>query len=110
MRGILEWLNLDSVPGVGVALRVFSILLALAGTWALFTWACDGPAAFLLTQLGRYDLLPFREEEVRYEYEIVFPSRARVLAASLAFALLRSVLLPTRAGEERAAYDAPRIA
>ena len=78
--------------------------------WALFTWAWDGPAAFLLTQLGRYDLLPFREEEVRYEYEIVFPSRARVLAASLAFALLRSVLLPTRAGDERAAYDAPRIA
>ncbi|RMB76412.1 inner membrane protein YhjD [Rhodococcus sp. SBT000017] len=38
MRSILEWANLDSVPGVGIALRVFSILLALAGTWALFTW------------------------------------------------------------------------
>lgn len=38
MRSILEWANLDTVPGVGVALRVFSILLALAGTWALFTW------------------------------------------------------------------------
>ena len=48
MRGILEWLNLDSVPGVGVALRVFSILLALAGTWALFTWVISR-----LPQIGR---------------------------------------------------------
>ncbi|OZF41701.1 inner membrane protein YhjD [Rhodococcus sp. 14-2483-1-1] len=38
MRSILEWANLDSVPGVGIALRIFSVLLALAGTWALFTW------------------------------------------------------------------------
>lgn len=38
MRSILELVELDDVPGVGIALRVFSILLALAGTWALFTW------------------------------------------------------------------------
>lgn len=37
-RSILEWANLDSVPGVGIGLRIFSVLLALAATWVLFTW------------------------------------------------------------------------
>lgn len=38
MRAILGWVNLDSVPGVGVVLRIVSVLLALFATWALFTW------------------------------------------------------------------------
>lgn len=38
MRRILELVGLDTVPGVGVALRIFSIVLAVAATWALFTW------------------------------------------------------------------------
>jgi membrane protein len=37
-RTILRWLNLEDVPGMGVLLRVVSILVALAATWALFTW------------------------------------------------------------------------
>lgn len=37
-RTILEWLKLDGVPGMGVLLRLVSILVALTATWALYTW------------------------------------------------------------------------
>lgn len=35
---VLRWLTVDGVPGMGVLVRVVSIIVALAGTWALFTW------------------------------------------------------------------------
>lgn len=38
MRSLLELVNLDGVPGVGVALRAVSVVLALVATWAVFTW------------------------------------------------------------------------
>lgn len=37
-RAVLAWLKIDGVPGMGVLIRVVSILLALAATWAVFTW------------------------------------------------------------------------
>ncbi|MET0196548.1 inner membrane protein YhjD [Rhodococcus sp. RS1C4] len=38
MRSLLELANLDQAPGVGILLRVVSVLLALAATWAVMTW------------------------------------------------------------------------
>lgn len=38
MRSLLELVNLDEAPGVGILLRVVSVLLALVATWAVFTW------------------------------------------------------------------------
>lgn len=38
MRQVLEWVGLENVPGVSVALRVVSLLISLLITWMLFTW------------------------------------------------------------------------
>lgn len=38
MRSLLELVNLDTVPGVGVFLRIVSVLLAIVATWLVFTW------------------------------------------------------------------------
>ena len=38
MKHILEWLGLEEVPGVGVLLRVVSLLVSLLVSWLLFTW------------------------------------------------------------------------
>ncbi|ORI18120.1 inner membrane protein YhjD [Rhodococcus sp. 1168] len=38
MRSLLEFVKLDNAPGVGILLRVVSVLLALVATWGLFTW------------------------------------------------------------------------
>jgi membrane protein len=38
MKDVLEWLGLQDVPGVGVALRAVSLLTSLFVSWALFTW------------------------------------------------------------------------
>jgi membrane protein len=38
MRQILEWLGLQDLPAVGVALQVASIFLSLFISWLLFTW------------------------------------------------------------------------
>lgn len=38
MRSLLELVNLDEAPGVGVLLRIVSVLLALLATSAVFTW------------------------------------------------------------------------
>lgn len=38
MRRVLEWVGLEHVPGVGVALRVVSVLFSLLISWMLFTW------------------------------------------------------------------------
>ncbi|AYJ49168.1 inner membrane protein YhjD [Rhodococcus sp. P1Y] len=38
MKSLLELVNLGEVPGVSVLLRIVSVLLALAATWALFVW------------------------------------------------------------------------
>jgi membrane protein len=38
MRHLLEWLGLQDVPGVGVALRVVSLLMSILISWLLFTW------------------------------------------------------------------------
>jgi membrane protein len=38
MKKILEWFGLQEVPGVGVALRVASLLVSLLISWLLFTW------------------------------------------------------------------------
>jgi membrane protein len=37
-RHLLEWLGLQDVPGVGVALRVVSLLMSVLVSWLLFTW------------------------------------------------------------------------
>src|SRR6185312_10214145 len=39
MRNVLEWLGLQDVPGVGVLLRVVSLLVSVMISWLLFTWA-----------------------------------------------------------------------
>src|SRR3954465_13050048 len=39
MRNVLEWLGLQDVPGVGVLLRVVSLLVSVLISWLLFTWA-----------------------------------------------------------------------
>ena len=38
MKHVLEWLGLQDVPGVGVALRVVSLLMSVLVSWLLFTW------------------------------------------------------------------------
>lgn len=38
MRQVLEWVGLEDVPGVGVALRVVSVLTSLLISWLLYTW------------------------------------------------------------------------
>jgi membrane protein len=38
MKHVLEWLGLQNVPGVDMALRVASLLVSLVITWLLFTW------------------------------------------------------------------------
>ena len=38
MRHVLEWLGLENVPGVGLALRVASLLVSILISWLLFLW------------------------------------------------------------------------
>lgn len=38
MKRILEWLGLQDVPGVSIALRVASLLVSVLISWLLFTW------------------------------------------------------------------------
>jgi membrane protein len=38
MKRVLEWLGLQDVPGVGVALRVASLVVSVLISWLLFTW------------------------------------------------------------------------
>jgi membrane protein len=38
MRHVLEWLGLQDVPGVGVALRLASLLVSILVSWLLFLW------------------------------------------------------------------------
>jgi membrane protein len=38
MKHVVEWLGLQDVPGVGVALRVASLLVSLLISWLLFIW------------------------------------------------------------------------
>lgn len=38
MDWVVDLLRLDAIPGIGFVLRVASVLLALAATWAIFTW------------------------------------------------------------------------
>lgn len=38
MKRVVEWLGLQDVPGVGVALRVASLLVSMLVSWLLFTW------------------------------------------------------------------------
>lgn len=38
MQKVLEWVGLEHVPGVGVALRLVSVLFSLLISWLLFTW------------------------------------------------------------------------
>ncbi|PYE14648.1 membrane protein [Williamsia limnetica] len=35
---ILEWLQLDDLPGVFIAIRAVSIVLSIVASWLLFTW------------------------------------------------------------------------
>lgn len=38
MDWVVDFLHLDAIPGIGIVLRVASVLLAVAATWAIFTW------------------------------------------------------------------------
>lgn len=38
IRRMLEWFGLEGVPGVGILLRVASLVLSLVVSWLLFTW------------------------------------------------------------------------
>ncbi|MGV0834294.1 inner membrane protein YhjD [Mycolicibacterium thermoresistibile] len=38
MRGILRWLEIPELPGLGIALKVASIVVATLVAWLLFTW------------------------------------------------------------------------
>ncbi len=38
MKRVLEWLGLQDVPGVSIALRVASLLVSVLISWLLFTW------------------------------------------------------------------------
>jgi membrane protein len=38
MRHVLEWLGLQDVPGIGVALRLASLLVSMLISWLLFIW------------------------------------------------------------------------
>jgi membrane protein len=38
MKHVVEWLGLQGVPGVSIALRVASLLVSVVISWLLFTW------------------------------------------------------------------------
>ena len=38
MKHVLEWLGLQDLPGMGVVLRLASVLVSLLISWLLFTW------------------------------------------------------------------------
>jgi membrane protein len=38
MKRVLEWVGLQDVPGVGVALRAASLVVSVSISWLLFTW------------------------------------------------------------------------
>jgi membrane protein len=38
MKRVLEWLGLEDVPGVGLALRAVSLLMSMVVSWLLFSW------------------------------------------------------------------------
>ena len=38
MKHVLEWLGLQGLPGMGVVLRLASVLVSLLISWLLFTW------------------------------------------------------------------------
>jgi membrane protein len=38
MEQVLEWVGLQDVPGVGVALRIASLVISILISWMLFTW------------------------------------------------------------------------
>ena len=38
MKHVLEWLGLQDLPGMGVVLRLASLLVSLLISWLLFTW------------------------------------------------------------------------
>ena len=38
MKRVLEWLGLEDVPGVGLALRTVSLLMSMVVSWLLFSW------------------------------------------------------------------------
>jgi membrane protein len=38
MKQVLEWVGLEGVPGVSIALRVASLAISVLITWLLFTW------------------------------------------------------------------------
>jgi membrane protein len=38
MERVLEWLGLQDVPGVGLTLRIASLVISILITWLLFTW------------------------------------------------------------------------
>ena len=38
MKQVLEWVGLEGVPGVSIALRVASLAVSVLITWSLFTW------------------------------------------------------------------------
>ncbi len=38
LRQVLEWLNLEDAPGVGVTFRVLSIVVGIMASWAVMVW------------------------------------------------------------------------
>jgi membrane protein len=38
MKQVVEWLGLEQLPGISIALRLVSILVSLLISWLLFTW------------------------------------------------------------------------
>ncbi len=38
MRNVLDWFGIPDVPGIGVLLRIASLLVSLCVSWLLFTW------------------------------------------------------------------------
>jgi membrane protein len=38
MKQVLEWVGLEHVPGINVALRIISLAVSVLITWLLFTW------------------------------------------------------------------------
>ncbi|MFD4366236.1 inner membrane protein YhjD [Rhodococcus sp. NPDC058521] len=37
-KWVVDLLHLDAIPGIGIGLRILSTVLAVAATWAIFTW------------------------------------------------------------------------
>ncbi|WP_137724611.1 inner membrane protein YhjD [Prescottella subtropica] len=37
-RQVVSWLGVEDIPGIGVVLRIVSLLIGLLATWALLTW------------------------------------------------------------------------